>query len=160
MEHNIGKILDELDIPFKEYKHNPIYTVEDATKLSFNEEITEVINLFLRNRNKSMYYLFCIPVYKKKSLAQLAEIAKEKKLSFASEKDLLSMLGVGNGSVSIFNAINDRKKEINYYIDECIMESSNVAFHPNRNDCTLLINGNRLNEWFEYLDLNKICIFK
>ena len=141
MESSISRRFERLDIAYKLYQHQKMYTVADAEKVSFDTDVLEIKNLFLRNKNKSQYYLISLPADTIISLSDLAVLTGNKRLSFASEADLRMKLGVYPGAVSILNAFNDVEKCVIYYISESILQHGHVAYHPNQNDQTIVFNG-------------------
>ena len=146
MKDNLKQLFTSRLIAYRLYKHPKIYTIEDAKNITFTKDIFEIKNLFLRNQNKSEYYLFSLPADSKLSLAQIALITHNKKISFASEKDLNDKLAVTPGSVSILNAVNDLDKSVNYYIDKALFDHKNVAYHPNQNDETIVFDGSKIED--------------
>ncbi|MBS7576486.1 MULTISPECIES: YbaK/EbsC family protein [unclassified Enterococcus] len=159
MISEIEALLMQHKISYKKYHHHPVYTADEARLLGFDETVLEIKNLFLRNKNKSEYYLFCLPFAQQSSIAELALIAHEKKLSFACEDDLSSLLGVHSGAVSLLNIINDEAKAVNYYIEQTIIEHAKVAFHPNRNDQTLIFDGKKIPKLLNYCSITRYHFF-
>lgn len=159
MISKIEKLFEQQKISYKKYQHQPVFTVNKAKALVFDEAILEIKNLFLKNKNKSNFYLFCVPANRKISIAELAIITNEKKLSFASDDDLFRLLGVHSGSVSLLNIVNDEAKIVNYYIDQSIIKHPHVAFHPNRNDQTYIFNGQEIPKLISYCSITNYHLF-
>ena len=159
MALKIEKLFEQQKISDKKYQHQPVFTVDEAKALVFDEAILEIKNLFLRNKHKAHYYLFCVPANRQISITELALIAHEKQLSFASDDDLFRLLGVHSGSVSLLNIINDEAKLVNYYIDQSIIRHPQVAFHPNRNDQTYVFNGQEIPKLIHYCSIEHYQLF-
>ncbi|WP_330408608.1 prolyl-tRNA synthetase associated domain-containing protein [Romboutsia weinsteinii] len=136
-EQKVYNILDSLNIEYKRYEHQPVYTIEDASKLNINIPGTLCKNLFLRNNKGNTHYLVIIEDSKRVNLKSLSEQINSSSLSFASEERLDKYLGLKPGSVSPFGLINDINKEVIVLIDKDVAASDIVSFHPNVNTCTI-----------------------
>ncbi len=145
MKNKVYELLEKLNIDYIKIEHPPLFTCEDSKK--YNIEFDAVIckNLFIRNSNKSQYYLFVLPIEKKINLKSLQNLLRETRLSFSDENMLEEKLGVKAGSVSIFNIINLKDKDVVFIIDEEILQYDRVAFHPNINTETIVFDSKELN---------------
>ena len=147
----IYDILDELEIPYTEYKHPPVYTVEEAERLARNVPGEIAKNLFLTNKEENKFYLVSVLPQKRIDLKQLQELLKESKLHFASPGQLYQYLRQLPGAVSPLGLMHDSKKEVVYLIDKDILTRSGVCVHPNVNTATLAIQKKgfkRLLKWW------------
>ena len=138
---DIYVVLDNLDIKYKRFEHPPVFTVSDVDKANIDIPAKHTKNLFLRNKKKTKYYLVVLPAHKKFNLKEFAITIDDKHLSFASAEKLEHYLGLKPGSVSPFGLINDLDKEVIVYVDKSLVKGGQVAFHPNKNDATMVINS-------------------
>ena len=136
---DIYVVLDNLDIKYEKFEHPPVFTVEESDKTNTSIPGKHTKNLFLRNKKKTKFYLVVLPAHKKFDLKKFAITIDDKHLSFASAEKLEQYLGLTPGSVSPFGLINDLDKEVIVYVDESLVEGGQVAFHPNKNDATMVI---------------------
>lgn len=146
--------LDELKIEYSIINHKAMFSREDTNFDDFANNITIGKNLFLRNKNKTKYYLIIVPLTKKVNLNELSEKLNETRFSFASENELDSYLKISPGSVSYLNVITAEKlggniKDITYIIDKDIMECEKVVFHPSDNTASVETNPNIITTVFE-----------
>ncbi|GHU85975.1 prolyl-tRNA editing protein proX [Clostridia bacterium] len=139
MKQKVYDLLDELNIAYEIVEHPPLHTQADGEKYDLKFDGTVCKNLFIRNKNKSAYYLVALPVDKKVDLAALQEVLSETKLSFGSEEALEKKLAIKSGAVSIFNVVNVGETDVQFIIDNDILESKRVGFHPNDNTATILL---------------------
>mgnify|MGYP002858675438 CR=1 FL=1 len=153
MEKEVYKLLNKLNIEYTKIEHPPLFSCEDNKKynLKFNALVCK--NLFIKNSNKSQYYLVVLPIEKKMDLKHLQILLTETRLSFGDEKILKEKLGVKSGTVSIFNIINMKDKDIMLILDEDILKNEKVAFHPNINTVTVIFNTKELNKIFDFHDI-------
>lgn len=150
MENEVYKLLDKLNIEYTKIEHPPLFTCEDSKKYHIKFDAVICKTLFIRNSNKSQYYLFALPIEKKINLKSLQILLEETRLSFSNENILEDKLGVRSGSVSIFNVISLKDKDIIFVLDEDILKYEKVAFHPNINTVTVIFNPKKLNKIFEF----------
>ncbi len=129
-------LLRSLDITFREYRHPPVHTVEEANEYWGDLVGIHCKNLFLRNRRGRQHYLVVMESSKDLNVKKLNEIMGER-MSFASPERLMKWLKLRPGSVSPFGLINDVGKHVHVIIDDSVMEADMVNFHPNVNTITL-----------------------
>ena len=130
------KFLKDNNIEFKEYKHKPLFTVEESKKLRGKIIGNHTKNLFLKDKKKKFFLLSC---YENKNinLKKLKIIFNVKNLSFGSEIYLDQLLKLKPGAVSPMGLINDKKKGIKFYLDDDILKEKIVNFHPLINNFTV-----------------------
>lgn len=142
---NLYEVLESLNISFKEYSHEPVYTVKEAQKL--NLEGFGCKNLFLKDKKK--YYLVIIPEEDKADLKELSKMLETSKLSFASALSLKEILDLEQGSVTPFGIINDKENQVLILIDQNL-ENKILLFHPNVNTKTIALSYQNLIKFIEY----------
>lgn len=136
----IYRILDELNVQYKIYSHQAVYTVEEAEKhIDASMEGSRCKNLFLRNQKGDKHFIVITDHSKRVDLKELSKSLKEKRISFASEKRLEKYLGLFPGAVSPFGLINDKNKEVVVVIDEDLRNEKKINFHPNINTETVTL---------------------
>ncbi len=154
---DIYKVLDELNISYKELEHNAIFTIEDAMRERIPERINgvECKNLFCKN--KDHYYLIFIEASKRADLKTLAKLVGESHLSFATPIELKSILDLDLGSVTPLGIISDANNQVKLLIDR-ELENKKVLVHPNINTKTMSINYEDLIKFIEYTNHSYVLI--
>jgi Ala-tRNA(Pro) deacylase len=153
--------LKDLDIPFHVYDHPPLQTSGDAFLLPDDVEGGRCRNLFLRNSGGMNHYLVILELDVPLDLKILSQRLSEKRLGFASEERLMRVLGVLPGSVSPFNFLNGKGKDVFIIVDQALLRHEKLVFHPNENTASLVLSvedfkkylqtlGNRI----EFVDLS------
>ena len=94
MENEVYRLLDKLNIEYTKIEYPPLFTCEDNEKYNIKFDAIVCKNLFIRNSNKSQYYLVVLLLEKRVDLKSLQLILKEKILSFGNENVLGEKLGV------------------------------------------------------------------
>ena len=111
-------LLDSLGVSYTRVDHDFADTIEacEAVEQVLGEKICK--NLFLCNRQKTNFYLLMMPgekVFKTKDLSKQLGVAR---LSFASPEDMLRLLNITPGSVSVLGLMNDKENEVQLVIDK------------------------------------------
>jgi Ala-tRNA(Pro) deacylase len=143
-------LFGKLGIKYRVVEHPPIFTEEDNKKHGIQIDSVIFKNLFLRNKNKSRYYLVSLPLEKKADLAALQARLGETRLSFGSEADLWDKLAITHGSVSLLNVIGVGKTDVIHVIDKTLFDSGTIAVHPNDNTATIIFEPKELARIYEH----------
>lgn len=139
MSGEVLALLDQAGISYELYEHEAVFTVGEARAAGIPHRELGAKNLFLRDDKHRAYYLVCLPDKKDVSLRQIQERLGSRRLSFASEKDLLQMLGLTPGSVTPLGALSDAERRVEVVFDQALVDTGRVAVHPCRNTATVLL---------------------
>ena len=152
--------LKNLNIKFNIIEHEPIFSREDEEKLGIVFESICFKNLFLRNKKKEKFYLYCLPATKRGNIKAVEKEIDEKKLCFGKEEELLEKLSITSGSVSVLNIIEKENTDVIFLLDDEIKDAELVGFHPNDNRYTVELNYkdiekilNRFNVEYRYINI-------
>ena len=140
-QEKVYKIFKELNINYNKVEHPPLYKVEDEAKYGLKFDGVICKSLFIRNKDKSNYYLVALPAEKRINLKILEEQLQETRLSFGNEEILFEKFKIKSGSVSILNIIEVEKTDVKFIIDETLLNSKKVCFHPNINTETVVFSS-------------------
>ncbi len=132
----IDDFLAEHDIPVIKREHPAVFTVDEAEKQFTGIPGGHTKNLFLRNKDKSRYYLLIVEAKKDVDLNALRKDLAESKLSFGDPEVMKEMLNVTPGSVSPLGLIFDADKQISVLMDHDLWNYETLHFHPNINTAT------------------------
>lgn len=144
-------LLHNLSISFDYHEHPPVATIEDAKLYWMELNSGRCKNIFFRNHKGDRHYLVILEHLRQLNIRDLEKRLRQGKLTFASDQRLKKYLGVEPGSVSPFGLINDESHHVHVFIDEKLNESDRLAFHPNLNTASLVINKNDLIRFLNYL---------
>ena len=138
-EIKVYDFLDELGIEYQRVDHDVADTMEVC------EEIDKVLgamickNLFLCNRQQTVFYLLLMPGDKPFKTKDLSAQIESSRLSFASAENMEKYLDITPGSVSVMGLMNDREKAVNLLIDEDVLKAEFFGFHPCINTSSIKI---------------------
>ena len=137
--------LDEQKIKYTAIEHIPVFTVEEAEQLQLPNPEAGAKNMFLRDDKKRNYYLLTVRDALAVDLKQFQEKIGSRRLSFASEEDLMRFLALKKGAVTPFGVLNDKECAVQVYID-AYFENKTISVHPNENNATVYLAANDLVE--------------
>lgn len=135
-------LLNKLGIPYRRVDHPPVFTVDDLN--DHLEGHYPIKNLFLKDDTKQ-YYLIMMSGMKRLDLKHVASVINSKKLRFASPENMMEILGVTPGSVSLFGLINDTQNKVKAFIESDLLKQDEISFHPNDNTATIFFDPKYIN---------------
>lgn len=128
--------LTSLGIEFSLHHHRAVFTVAEADAVDRDIEGTHCRNLFLRD-DKKKNFLVVLQNATVVDLKKLPAILNSKKLSFGSADRLWQYLGVRPGSVCPYAIVNDTDHQVEIFLDQSMMETKRVNYHPLLNTMTI-----------------------
>ncbi len=132
-------ILDALGIEYYRVDSEPANTMEACDAIGRALGVGICKNLFLCNRQKTAFYLLMMLGDKKFKTKELSAQINSARLSFAEPCDMLRLLDIAPGSVSVMGLMNDRGHEVQLLIDEDLLKFEYVGCHPCINTSSLKI---------------------
>ena len=139
------------------YHHEPLFTSEQALKVSSTIPGAKCKNLFLKDSKSKLYLLVAIhdtAIHLKK----LSKFIKAPELRFASPELLKEYLGVEPGSVTPFGLINDAQRAVTIILDAKLLEYEYAGFHPLVNTATTVILVDDFKKLIEFWNNNSLVI--
>jgi len=150
---NVTDYLNSNDVVYDLYEHEPIFSVGDDEKLGIKLPGTQTKNLFLKDKKSKKFFLVSMNQSSKMDLKSFGKLLGGYKFSFGKAEDLANLLNVSPGSVSVFGKIFDNENQVNLVIDQSLLEADKVAFHPNINTQTVVVDHKNFKKFldeFEY----------
>ena len=105
-------------------------TMEDCKVIDDCLGATVCKNLFLCNRQKTNFYLLCMPPHKAFHTKDLSHQIGSARLSFAPEEQLWELLHCTPGSATILGLMNDEENRVQLLIDKETYEAEYFSCHP------------------------------
>ena len=140
---NKQEILDylkEKNVLHKVTEHKAVYNMEEVSQIDIPYHEAEAKNLFVRDDKKRNYYLITVKGNKKVNLKKFRKENNTRALSFASEDELKSIMGVIPGAVTPFGLLNDKELKVK----EFAKTGHLIAVHPNDNTATVYLKAEDL----------------
>ncbi len=148
VEDRVYDCLTRLAIPFTRVDHAPAFTMEDCAAISDALNVHICKNLLLTPRNRSAFYLLCLPAEKPFSTKDFSKRMGSSRLSFATEEDLVALLGCHAGSASVLGLMNDTQHRVTLAIDRAVSEDEWFGCHPCKNTSSLRLKTRDILEKF------------
>lgn len=132
-------LLDSLGIEYIRVDHEPAETMAVCEEIDKTLGAAICKNLFLCNKQQTMFYLLMMPGEKPFKTKLLSKQIGSSRLSFATADHMEELLCITPGSVSILGLMNDREKKVRLLVDREILEGEFVGCHPCTNTSSLKI---------------------
>lgn len=128
---------DTLGIEYGRIDHAPAETMEVCAEIDKILEAQICKNLFLCNRQCTVFYLLMMPGDKPFRTKELSAQINSARLSFASPEKMEEYLDIHPGAVSVMGLMNDRDNNVQLLIDEDVLKSEWLGCHPCVNTSSL-----------------------
>lgn len=136
VEMRTYEVLQKLHIPFTRVDHEAIMTMEGCAAIEEKLDVDICKNLLLTTRNKSAFYLLCMPGNQPFS-KEFAKQVGSSRLSFASPEDMEELLGVQPGSATVLALMNDTDHRVQLCVERSVWDAEWFGCHPCRNTSSL-----------------------
>ena len=136
---NVYALLDSIGIQYGKVDHPPMFTQSDSEARGVEIDAVIFKNLFLRNKNKSRYYVYSLPLASRADLHAVAAALGESRLSFGDDEALKEKLNIQPGSVSFLNIIGAGNTDVTVLIDSSAFFCNKIGVHPNDNTATVIL---------------------
>ena len=130
-------LLERLGIDYDRVSHDAAFNMELCAEVGRALNVSVCKNLFLCNRQKTAFYLLCMPPDKPFHTKDLSAQIGSSRLSFAPEESLWELLRCHPGSATILGLANDTEHRVQLLIDEDVLNSEYVGCHPCINTSSL-----------------------
>ena len=144
MKQKVLDFLAQAQIPFEMTEHEPVYTMEDMTRIGLDTLGTICKNLFIRDAKGKRHYLITADNNTQINLKELGIKLDAGKVSFASSERLEKYLGVTAGCVSPFGVLNDSEHCVTVVLDRRLIGKERLGVHPNEHSATLWLSYDNL----------------
>lgn len=131
------ELLDQLGIPYERVDHAPAETMELCREIDAVLGAPICKNLFLCNRQGTVFYLLMMPGDKPFKTKELSAQIGSARLSFASPEKMLEYLDIRPGAVSVMGLMNDTTGAVQLLVDEDVLKGEFVGCHPCVNTSSL-----------------------
>ena len=140
-EMRVYAALQRLNIPFVRLDHQAVYSAADGSCDAIDAAlgIPNLKNLFLRNADKSRYFMVTLPAEKRADLKKLAGQLGVSRLSFGRPEQMEAFLDLQPGSVSVLGLMNDADGRVQLVLDREIEHLEVLGCHPCVNTSSLRI---------------------
>lgn len=148
-EDELLAFLNANRIQYQRFDHPAVYTCKQASIYTNNKPGARTKNLFLRDQKSERFYLLATLEDKRIDFNQLARLLGiGKNIRFGSAEQLLALLGIEPGSVTLLSLVNDTNGCVNLLIDQDLWKQPSWQCHPMVNTATLVIHREDMLRFF------------
>jgi len=147
-EQEFLSFLDANHFAYKRIEHPAVFTCAEADLHHSGVAAVSTKNLFLCDKKGRRFFLAVTACEKSVDLNSLSSQLGVSRLRFGSEENLLSLLGVTRGSVTMMGLANDTEHKVELWVDTEIWQSENFLCHPLVNTTTLVLSKIELERFF------------
>lgn len=133
---------------YERLEHPAVFTCAEAEAHHSNVEAVSTKNLFLCDKKARRFFLVVTACEKTVKLDDLAGQLGITHIRFGSEENLLRLLGVTRGSVTMMALANDIDHLVELWVDEEIWQGDYFLSHPLVNTATLVLAKSELERFF------------
>lgn len=136
--HTRASLMQQLDtwgLASTTVDHEPLFTVEQSTKVHREVAGAHTKNLFLKDK-KGALFLITASHETQVNLKTLHKTLGCGRLSFANAELMQAHLGVTPGSVTALAVINDTAHKVRFVLDANLMQADIINAHPLENTAT------------------------
>lgn len=136
-KQEVYDFLTSRGIEYEVTEHGAVFNMEEMSHVELLHPEADAKNLFVRDDKKRNYYLITVRGDKRVDLKKFREEHSTRQLSFASENDLMNLLGLIPGAVTPLGILNDSEKKVKLFLDEELLKCGLIGVHPNDNTATV-----------------------
>ena len=133
---------------FQRIEHPAVFTCAEAELHRPAQPAVSTKNLFLCDKKARRFFLAVTACEKTVKLDSLAKQLGVTNIRFASEENLMRLLGVTRGSVTMMGLANDVEHIVELWIDAEIWQGDYFLSHPLVNTATLILSKAELERFF------------
>ena len=123
-------LLERLHIDYDRVSGDAADNMEKCDAVSAVLGMPVCKNLFLCNRQKTQFYLLCMPPHKPFHTKDLSKQIGSARLSFAPEDMLWELLRCTPGSATILGLANDTENRVRLLMDKQTYDAEYLSCHP------------------------------
>jgi Ala-tRNA(Pro) deacylase len=147
-EQGFLEFLESNHFVFERFEHPAVFTCEEAERHRPDRPAVSTKNLFLCDKKARRFFLAVTACEKTVKLDDLAAQLGITHIRFGSEENLMRLLGVTRGAVTMMGLANDTEHRVELWMDTDIWQGEYFQSHPLVNTATLVISKAELTRFF------------
>ena len=122
--------LDSLQIPYQRTDHGRADNMEACYEIDAVLGVVICKNLFLCNRQKTVFYLLMIQETKSFKTKDISKQLGVSRLSFGTPEDMRRLLHISPGAVSPMGLLFESARDVRLIMDRALLSASQLGCHP------------------------------
>jgi Ala-tRNA(Pro) deacylase len=147
-EQEFLSFMDANHFIYQRIQHPAVFTCVEADLYHAGIAAVSTKNLFLCDKKGRRFFLAVTSCEKSVKLESLSLQLNAPRLRFGSEDNLMRLLGVTRGSVTMMGLVNDLEHAVELWIDADIWNGEYFLSHPLVNTATLILSKSELEHFF------------
>jgi len=147
-EQEFLSFLNANQFTYQRIEHPAVFTCNEADAHHSGIKAVSTKNLFLCDKKGRRFFLVVTACEKTVNLDGLSSQLGVSRLRFGLEENLLRLLGVMRGSVTMMGLANDTEHQVELWVDAEIWQGEHFLSHPLVNTATLVISKVELERFF------------
>lgn len=147
-EQEFLRFMDANDFIYRRVEHPAVFTCAEAELHRPDLPAVSTKNLFLCDKKARRFFLVVTACDKTVNLGQLSFQLGVAYLRFGAEENLMRLLGVTRGAVTMMGLANDTEHQVELWIDAQIWQADHFLSHPLVNTATLILSKSELERFF------------
>ena len=147
-EQQFLAFIDNNGFEYQRIEHPAVFTCAEAELHRPNVPAVSTKNLFLCDKKARRFFLAVTACEKTMKLDELSSKLGVAHLRFGSEENLMRLLGVNRGAVTMMGLVNDTGHQVELWIDADIWHGEYFLSHPLVNTATLILPKSELERFF------------
>ncbi len=149
--NEIYGLLRCLNIPFRKAEHPAASSMEELSAVEAQLRRPGAAqafckNLFLSNRQKTVFYLLLIREDKRFKTSVVSKLIGASRLSFGEADKLYELLGVHPGAITPLGLVFDAEHQVRLLMDRELLSLEEIYVHPCVNTATVALRTRDLTE--------------
>lgn len=154
-ENEFLSFMDTNYFVYQRMEHPAVFTCTEADAHHSGITAVSTKNLFLCDKKGRRFFLVVTACQKTVNLDELSSELGVAHLRFGSEENLIRLLGVTRGSVTMMGLVNDTARQVELWLDTEIWKSENFLCHPLVNTATVVLSRSELERFFNLTNHEK-----
>lgn len=147
-EQEFLAFMDANGFVYRRIEHPAVFTCAEAELHRPKTPAISTKNLFLCDKKARRFFLVVTACEKTVKLDGLPSQLGVTSLRFGSEENLMRLLGVTRGAVTMMGLANDAEHQVELWIDAEIWQAEYFLSHPLVNTATLILSKPELERFF------------
>jgi Ala-tRNA(Pro) deacylase len=147
-EQEFLAFMDSNGFMYQRIEHPAVFTCAEAELHRPKSPAVSTKNLFLCDKKARRFFLVVTACEKTVKLDKLSSQLGVAYLRFGSEENLMRLLGVTRGAVTMMGLVNDTECQVELWIDAEIWPGEYFLSHPLVNTATLVLSKTELERFF------------
>lgn len=148
-EQELLNYLNANHFVYQRIEHPAVFTCAEAESHRPDVPAVSTKNLFICDKKGRRFFLAVTSCEKTVDLESLSSQLGVAHVRFGSEENLMRLLGVTRGSVTMMGLANDMNHQVELWIDADIWQSEYFLSHPLVNTATLILARSELERFFK-----------